>query len=360
MIVVVALVVVASALAVVAGAARLGVDDGVARLVVVLTGVVLLVLVGGLVGAIAGLGTGGDEDAPSSTAEPRATAEARGPAPLRQPTARVIAARSESLPPVPRAVGDLEDGTVMVLGVSGLEPGSSATVHQCPTGAVRKAACRPGLPVTMSDEGRATLLIDLEDRFEVAHAEAEDVECTGAECSIVVFGSARLEIVTVFEEPAPPPVSVAAEPVAVPPGGTLTATAAHLPPGARASFVVCRPDGGGTADCGSPTSAVVVDDAGQATAEVTVGAGRCPRGSACAVAVVIDDGGPRAYAPLALIGRAGAAYHDGRLRVGLAVAAVLLVGALVLLRRTDWTPVGGDPFAGVELPADPFGDDPDP
>ena len=32
----------------------------------------------------------------------------------------------------------------------------------------------------------------------------------------------------------------------------------------------------------------------------------------------------------------------------------------VLLRRTDWTPVGGDPFAGVEIPRDPFADVPDP
>lgn len=360
MIIAVALVVVASALALVAGVARLGDDDGAARVVVAVTGVVVLLLVVGLVGALAGLGVDTDEEPPSRTSEPAARVDPPGPAPLRRPTVYLTATPSDSLPPVPRAVGDLEDGTVLVLGVSGLEPGSRGTVHQCPTGAIDSDDCRPGLPVTMSDEGGASLLVDLEERFDVGLRDPEEVECTGAECSIVVFGSSRLEIVTVFGGPAPPAVAVVADPARVPPGGTLTATAVNLPAGARASFVVCRPDGQRAADCGSPTDPVVVDDEGGAVAEVTVGAGRCPRGARCAVAVIIDDGGPRAYAPLALIGRAGAAYDDARVRVGLAVAVVLLVGALVLLRRTDWTPVGGDPFAGVELRTDPFGDEADP
>jgi Neocarzinostatin family len=354
-IVAVALVIVVSALALVAGVARLGDDDGAARVVVAVTGVVVLALVA--VGAMAGLGVDTDAEPPSPTNEPAPRVDAPGPAPLLQPTVRLTATPSESLPPVPRAVGDLEDGTVVVLGLAGLEPGSMATVHQCPTGAVDSDDCRPGLPVTTSDQGGATVLVDLEERFDVAFPDSSEVECIDAECSIVVFGSSRLEIVTVFGEPAPPAVAVVADPTSVPPGGTLTATAVNLPSGARASFVVCRPDGDGTADCGSRTDAVVVDDEGRAAAEVTIGAGRCPRGADCAIAVVIDDGGPRAYAPLALIGRAGAAYDDARVRVGLAVAVVLLVGALVLLRRTDWTPVGGDPFAGVELPADPFGDE---
>jgi hypothetical protein len=78
------------------------------------------------------------------------------------------------------------------------------------------------------------------------------------------------------------------------------------------------------------------------------------------VAVVVDGGAPRAYAPLRIIGRSGVAYDDPRLRAGLVVAALLVGIALVLLRRTDWTPVGGDPFAGVEIPRDPFADVPDP
>jgi len=90
---------------------------------------------------------------------------------------------------------------------------------------------------------------------------------------------------------------------------------------------------------------------------VTISAGRCPRGASCAIAVVVGDGGPRAFAPLRLIGRAGATYEQGRLRTGLVMAGLLLLVALWLLRRTDWTPVDGDPFAGVVIPDDPFADD---
>jgi hypothetical protein len=67
-----------------------------------------------------------------------------------------------------------------------------------------------------------------------------------------------------------------------------------------------------------------------------------------------------AFARLQLIGRGGATYADGRVRVGLGVAVGLLLIAGWVLRRTDWTPVDGDPFAGVHLPDDPFADVPDP
>jgi hypothetical protein len=158
----------------------------------------------------------------------------------------------------------------------------------------------------------------------------------------------------VFDRPAPPPPTIRADPVALPPGGALTAVATGLPAGAEAAFVVCRPGGDGDADCGPPTERVRVDREGRATAPVTVNPGRCPRGTTCAVAVVVEDGGPRAFAHLRLLGRSGATYDDARLAIGLAIAGLLLLAALVLWRTTDWTPVGGDPFAGVVVPEDPF------
>ena len=74
----------------------------------------------------------------------------------------------------------------------------------------------------------------------------------------------------------------------------------------------------------------------------------------------VGDSGPRAFARLVLLGRSGATYDGNDLAAGLGLAAVLLLSALWLLRHTDWTPVGGDPFAGIELPDDPFGPDVDP
>lgn len=49
-------------------------------------------------------------------------------------------------------------------------------------------------------------------------------------------------------------------------------------------------------------------------------------------------------------------YDDTRVAIGLAAAGGCLLVALGLWRRTDWTATGGDPFAGVEVPSDPFGD----
>ena len=74
------------------------------------------------------------------------------------------------------------------------------------------------------------------------------------------------------------------------------------------------------------------------------------------MAVVDDDGDVRAFARLYLVGRTGPGYDDARLAIGLAIAGVLLLVALVLLRTTNWTPVDGDPFAGVVIPKDPFAD----
>jgi hypothetical protein len=343
------LLVVLAGAVVLAVALRLATGDGAARVLVALTGVIGLAVV--LVATIGGLAIGGDDDGVERPAEPTERVATDGPAPLQDPTVRLVARSADALPSVPDVIGDLESGSVMIIALSGLEEGSPATVHQCRAGAQVASDCRSGLPVTVGDDGRATVAVDVEARFGIGRVEAEVVECRREECSVVVFGSSRLEVVTVFDRPAPPPPTVRADPAAVPPGGTLTATAQALRPGTDVAFVVCRPGGEGDADCGPPTESVLVDDEGQATASVTVNPGRCPRGTTCAVAVVAEDGGPRAFANLHLIGRSGATYDDTRLAVGLAVAGLLLVVALVLLRTTDWTPVGGDveprwPWAG--------------
>lgn len=334
-------------------AARATIDDGAVRMLVALAGAVVLAVV--LAGMMAGFRTDGS----SSPAEPSATREvggAGGAVPLRPATIQLVAVTDDQLPPVPAVVGGLADGTLVVLGVSGLDPGSRGSVHQCPTGALAPSGCRAGLPVSVDVHGRVVILVDLEDRLPVASG--EPVDCTSATgCSIVVFGSSRLEVVTVFGRPAPPPVTVEAEPARVPPGGTTLVTARGLPPGAPTSFVVCRPSGRGEADCGTRTPVAAADGNGQVSGPVMVPAGRCPRGARCAIAVVVGDGGPRAFSPLHLIGRSGASYDEGRLQIGLVVATILGLVGLWLLRRTDWTPVDGDPFAGVVIPDDPFADD---
>ena len=355
----VALVVVLAVVALVVVAAALiggdGADDGFATVGIVLAVVVIAVVV-----LAAGFTVGGGRGEPEGDAPPSAPVAdpGGGVTPLRPPQLVLAATAEGQLPRPLGAMGDIVDGEALVVGVAGLEPGSRATVHQCPTGASAPSGCRAGLAFRVDPEGSASVLVDLEETLDVARG--DDVDCARDDCSVVVFGTSRLEALTVFGEPAPPPVTLVADPAAVPPGGRLTVTADQLPSGSEAVFVVCRPDGKASADCGAPSPSVSADRDGRASAFVTVGAGRCPRGSTCAVAVVVDGGEPRAYARLRIIGRSGAAYDDPRLRAGLVVAALLVGIAFVLLRRTDWTPVGGDPFAGVEIPRDPFADLPDP
>ena len=329
-------------------ALRGAIDDGAVRAMVAVGGVGAVVL---LAAVALGLGVDGsgpvdddiEERPPPTTAPPSGR-------PLQDPRVHLTVQGTDELPAVPPVVGEVSDGDTILVSVIGLDPDSDASIHQCPAGATAPALCRPGLPVVGRADAATAVLLDLKDRFD---AGGEEIDCAADGCSVVVFGSARLELRTVFDAPAPPPVTVTAEPATLPPGGEVGASATGLPPGASVGFAVCRPDGGGGLDCGAP-SRVRATASGTADARLVVGAGRCGRGDTCAIAVSVDGSSPVAYQRLRLIGRSGAAYDDDRVLPGLALAGVLLVGALVLIRRTDWTPVGGDPFADVVIPEDPF------
>lgn len=345
------LVVVVLGLAVVLAAVRAALDDGPVRTVVTAAAGVVMVL---LVVAVIGGGVTDRRASEEEVADPVPTTTVPvGGTPLRDPDVELAAREPDQLPAVAPVLGDLSDGDTVVIAASGLDSFTRATVHQCPTGATVPGLCRVGLPVTVSEHERLTVLVDLVERFGVG---SRSVDCEIDDCSVVIFGSSRLELRTVFGREAPPRVEVSADPAAVPPGSDVTARATGLPPRAEVSFSICRPDGDGGADCGA-RSRVRSTAGGAAEVELEVGAGRCGRGEVCAVAVAVGESGALAYRHLHLIGRGGAAYNDDRVALGLIAAAVLLGLALLLLRRTDWTPVEGDPFAGVVLPADPFAED---
>ncbi len=157
---VVALVVVAAALI-----ARDGADDGIATVGVVLAIVVIAVVV-----LAAGFVVGGGDGEPGGDATPSApvVVSGGGAAPLRPPQLVLTATAEGQLPRPLGAVGDIVDGEVLVVGVAGLEPGSRATVHQCPTGASAPSACRAGLAFQVGPQGGASVLVDLEEDLEVA------------------------------------------------------------------------------------------------------------------------------------------------------------------------------------------------
>jgi hypothetical protein len=106
---------------------------------------------------------------------------------------------------------------------------------------------------------------------------------------------------------------------------------------------------------------VVLDDDGAATVRLPVhigqvGTGECRRGRPCAIGVL---GGSQwaAVARLALAGTAGADPPRNRVVTGWVVAAAASVAGVVLVRRTDWAPAGGDPFAGISVGVPPGWED---
>lgn len=339
-----------------AGLAGTGlISSGAARTGVALAGAVaaLLVIVGlGLaVGRGVDGGVGGEREAEAPTTT---TSVTPGPVPLRAPTLVLRAPRAERPPSPARAVGDLADGELVVVAIDAPEPLRTGTVHQCPTGAIDPADCRDGLPITTDDRGRARALLDLRDRFD-SRGRGE-VDCRDdLGCSLVFFGPTRLEVRTIFDGPAPPAVRVEAQPAQVEEGVATRTVARNVPPGARVTFALCRwSTDERVVSCGARSVPTRADARGLASGEVLVDGDACGRGESCFVAVAVEDGDPVAFGFLRVTGAAGAVYDDGRLTAGLAAAALLLLGAAWLLRRTDWTPVDGDPFRDVVLPDDPF------
>ena len=243
-----------------------------------------------------------------------------------------------------------------MVGVAGLEPDSRATVHQCPTGASAPSACRAGPAVPRgSDTGEPSVLVDLEDGFEVGAAAttssalADDVQRRGVRV-VAPRGDDRVR-----RAGATARSRSSADPVAVPPGGTLTATAERLPSGSEAAFVVCRPDGEASADCGTPTPGRVRGSDGRASAL------RHRRRRPVPAGIDLRRGGGRRRRRTACL-RAAAAHRParGRLRRRTARAPVWCVAGAPA-RGSRWcscaAPTGprsdGDPFAGVEIPETP-------
>jgi hypothetical protein len=319
-------------------------------------GIAVLVLLGAL-GAVGGRQVvahdpGSDHD----VEEPR-----RPSGPVLRPARVELRASEQPLLMPPVIMGGLVDEQLVVMALTEFEHRSDAAVHQCPAGATARTQCRPGLPVALDAGGGARVAVDLLQVFDAA--DGSHVECPSgtARCSVIAFGSRRrAEIVTVFgsDGPARPVLTASNDHLSV--DGVVQATVTGLTPGSSVVAHLCaRPPDEGV-QCGAGRAAVFADDSGRVELSVPV-ARPCRRGLSCTIAITGSDEA-RLAQPAAVVvrGRSAADYDDRRLVIGLGGAAVLLLAALVLLRRTSWTPVGGDPFAGVEIPDDPFAEGPNP
>lgn len=257
-------------------------------------------------------------------------------------------------PSSPPVIDELSGGTVLRIHVEGFEPGSEAVVSQCARGG-GGPACGNAFPVQIRRDGTALFQYEIHDVFRSRTRGTVECGLDGSLCSLVVETrdpSRSASIETVFGGSAPGRGEVVVNPrTELTEGETVRVSVRGFPPRSPMSVVLCSaPDAAGSARCGAPgpVAALLTDQAGRGAADLEVRAGPvgseaapCDRTHPCGVAVLSDS--VTVGAPVVEIGFApppGAAYDPTRLAVGLAVAALLIVTAVLLIRGTDWSPIG--------------------
>ena len=298
---------------------------------VVIGAVVVLV---GLAVGLRGLGSSHDEGTPrrtdvasSSTTLPRSENRVR-PADV-----RIDARRNGPFAVGLEPVDELGDGEVRLVDVRADVGVVTGLARQC-AGDLR--SCEPAVPVQTDFGGRARFLF----QFHACDGCVLDIELADEPIvAPLVFGA---------RGPRPGRVSVVGS---AREGRRLRVEASGFPAGASGVVTQCGPPGPvDRRACGAPALRVPIrfGPSGEAHIDYPVYVGRvgaagvaCNRGRSCAVAVLVDGTvGVDALAVVSFAGSDGAAYDGGRVLFGLALAAVLLVIASLLTRRTDWSAVG--------------------
>jgi hypothetical protein len=245
------------------------------------------------------------------------------------------------------AVGNLEDGSVLWLDLSGFVADTTGTIQQCIYAGGEQRSCGNSFPVNFNGDGRARV------QYQVSSNVAPAVSsCAGhvRPCSVVVedVDGHQAMAVTVFGGPLPP----AGEITVTPAGGLRTGDEVEVrvtgyPPGAQVSAVQCSPPGEwGPLTCDGPgagaSMTVGADGTAQTVVEVTDGrlgrdGGSCPPAAGCGISVASDDVWARAPVVPLEFAKAGARYDVGRTAMALVICGALLGVALGLWRRTDWS-----------------------
>lgn len=249
-----------------------------------------------------------------------------------------------------RVVDGLSAAAVLDVRVEGFEAHAPAVAEQC-LGATARA-CANRLPVQFDSEGRARFQYLVHDDFRPG---TSDCDADAPRCAVVIRAlesDHRTELVTLFHDRLPPPGELEVDPAtALGDGQTVRVTVSGLPTGAAVAVTTCvAPAVEGASRCGAPaeTEHLVVGPDGEGKTDLTVTSGpigterlRCGGELTCAVVVISDSVAVRApVVPITFSAPPGVDYEVARLAPALTLAAALLVGAVVLLRRTDWAPVG--------------------
>lgn len=281
------------------------------------------------------------------------------PIPVRDVDADLIPAAVEPFPEPERPIDGLADGDTVLLRVAGRVP---LTVHQCPADQVRPRACSRGIPATAERTEDPVVLVEL--HVTVA-ATAGKVDCRSRPCVVAAFGPdgrPQASRPIVFGD-SPPSPRLRGPVGPIDPGDTVTVRLDNLVPGTTGAVTLCIPgEEGEPPVCGRPAPEVPFRAGadGAASVDLPVVPGlvgregrRCEPRAPCAIGVV-GTPTPTPFWPVRFAPPVGAEVPVRREGPALAIAGVLVAVAAVIVRRTDWSPPGGDPFADVALGGDPF------
>lgn len=246
---------------------------------------------------------------------------------------------------VPPLEDRLAPTTVLTVRIEGFPADTTGTVAQCVVDERRR--CTATVPVRTDESGSAVF------QYLVTDAVDPDGRCrlsSSRRCTVeVVVGDRRSEFDTVFVDDAPPPGRVTIEPAgALTIGDTVTIGVDGLPAGTEVVLEVCAVPATRGTRCGrpGPVATVITDQAGSARTTLALDveavgeAGvACGRRTACQVVARSSTVGARATpAVLGLATQPGATYDGGRVTAGLALAALLGIGAARIVRTTEWGP----------------------
>ena len=316
---------------------------------ILLTGAILLAV---LVLGVGGGQSGDHEQQPATTVATRRTS----PGPQALPVARVQgggtmpvvvlhAAEADRFLPYQPVSGLVPDAVVRVQ-VGGFDWHEQGSVRQCVVELGHQTACGEPFPVQFDADGRADFQFAVRGDISPGGCRVGQPTCllrvTGES------GTRQASVQTVLVD------AFAKGDVRIEPAGPVADDQAvdvivsGFPPGTTATAVLCAPPESYDARrCGPPesTATFAVDPAGAGRTTLRVAAGRlgsdaalCGPRRVCGIAVVVGGGFVAApVTPVQFSLGPGVAYDRSRVLAGVLTAMVLLGGALVIARRTDWT-----------------------
>jgi predicted aconitase with swiveling domain len=255
----------------------------------------------------------------------------------------------------PDPIDRLTDGDVRLIEVDvDTEEGERVSLHQCVARAVTGERCADGIDAAAGSGVSPTVLVELDRRFRTA---VGPVDCAEEACVLAVFAAVTplFDVPLTFATETLDRPRVAVTPASgLRPGQEVTVTVTSLPPGATGAVTFCAADDDATRPRCQDADPAPLDADRDGMATTTLRLSRCPRVERCALQIAAGPA-PLTYAELAFATPPGPDLDRGRVGAGLAAAGGLLLAAVVLVRRCDWEPPGGDPFTGIDVSHDdPF------